>query len=338
MPCPRPTRAFVALVVAMAGCGEASPPPLPAPTSAQPSAATERAEKAAIRAERKAARLQREKAKLEATRPSTQPAPALPAGSAEIDGAGGASAGGELFSAADERSFRKLAARLSGEEGVAVAPIGADTGVSTLGTVDGGVAWSTSKVPIAMAAIKAGTANANDLRQAITASDNAAAERLWSGLGSPATAARLADAQLRAAGDSSTRMEAKKLRSEFTAFGQTAWGVADQARFVAGMACTKTGPQVLSLMGQVIPGQRWGLGRTGATAQMKGGWGPGISPGTGDGWLDRQMGVIEVGGRKLAVALASTAPDHGTGTANLSELAVWVAAHVQASTVPGSGC
>ena len=148
-----------------------------------------------------------------------------------------------------------------------------------LGTVDGGVAWSTSKVPIAMAAIEAGTANANDLRQAITASDNAAAERLWSGLGPPTKAARLADAQLRAAGDASTRMEATTLRSEFTAFGQTAWGVADQARFVAGMACTKTGPQVLRLMGQVIPGQRWGLGRTGAAAQMKGGWGPGISPG-----------------------------------------------------------
>ena len=50
------------------------------------------------------------------------------------------------------------------------------------------------------------------------------------------------------------------------------------------------------------------------------------------------MGVIEVGGRKLAVALASTAPEHGTGTANLSELAVWVAAHVQASAVPESSC
>lgn len=104
------------------------------------------------------------------------------------------------------------------------------------------------------------------------------------------------------------------------------------------MACTTQGPQVLDLMGQVVAGQRWGLGRTNAAAQLKGGWGPGVSPGSGDGWLDRQMGVIQVGGRKLAVALASTAPDHGTGIANLTELATWVAGHVRAADVPEGGC
>ena len=96
-----PTLTLLALTVALAGCGDEAPPPASALTSVQPSAATQRAEKAAIQAERKTVRLKREKAKLEATRPSTQAAPTLPAGSAEIDGAGEAAAAGGLFSAAD---------------------------------------------------------------------------------------------------------------------------------------------------------------------------------------------------------------------------------------------
>lgn len=243
----------------------------------------------------------------------------------------------QLFSAADRKSWDRLASSLSGAEGVAVSPVGRGQSVWTAGSFKRGVAWSTAKVPVAMAAIKAGTARQGDLVAAITASDNAAAERLWSSLGSPASAARAATRQVRAAGDSSTVIQSQRLRgSAYTAFGQTSWALSDQARFVAGMGCLAAGKRVLGLMGRVVSGQRWGLGSTGASAAFKGGWGPGIDPGSGNGWLDRQMGIIDVGGRKAAVTIGTTAGGHGAGTSNLTRMAGWVKSHVNPAALPAT--
>jgi hypothetical protein len=100
------------------------------------------------------------------------------------------------------------------------------------------------------------------------------------------------------------------------------------------MACTNAGAQVLGLMSQVVAGQRWGLGSTGDEAQFKGGWGPGVTPGNGDGWLDRQMGVLTIKGKPIAVAIATTAHDHATGTRNLTTIARWVASHVDVKHAP----
>lgn len=276
-----------------------------------------------------------QKAKARATM-KVSGADSLPAGSAEIDGNGSSGASSGLLSAADRASFERLGAQLAGEEGVAVAPLGAQTSVSSAGGLRTGVAWSTAKVPVAMAVISSGGASSQqaNLRQAITASDNAAAERLWTSLGGGATAAAAATRQLRAAGDDHTQIQAQRLRAGYTAFGQTAWSLDDQARFMAGLACTKAGPDVLSLMNEVVAGQRWGLGSTGLPAQFKPGWGPGVSPGSGDGWLDRQMGIITIGGKPIAVAMATTAGDHGSGTQNLSAIATWVAKHVDARSAP----
>jgi len=187
-----------------------------------------------------------------------------------------------------------------------------------------------------MAAIAAGVGARADLVQAISASDNAAAERLWTALGGGAPAAAAATAQLRAAGDQRTVIEGRRLREDYTAFGQTDWSLTDQARFAAGMACTDAGARVLDLMNQVVAGQRWGLGSTGNRAGFKGGWGPGVTPGNGDGWLDRQMGVLTIEGKRIAVAIATTAGDHGAGTKNLTTIARWVATHVNVKHVPRS--
>lgn len=251
---------------------------------------------------------------------------------APADSTSAASSG--LLSARDASSFSRLARSLGGSVGVAVSPVGRGRRVETLGSLRSAVAWSTSKVPVAMAVIArgGGRAQQRNLAQAITASDNAAAERLWQSLGGGRAAARAADAQLRAAGDGRTRIESRRLRAGFTPFGQTTWPLADQARFTAGMSCTSAGRRVLGLMGQVIPAHRWGLGATGAGAQLKGGWGPGTRPGVNGGYIDRQMGVITVRGRSLAVTLASLPGDgsHATGTRNLTALARWVAGHVDA--------
>jgi hypothetical protein len=199
----------------------------------------------------------------------------------------------DLFTRADRVSFDKLQQSLTGVSGVAVSGLGKGQPVVALGSLKSPIAWSTSKVPVAMAVIAAGGKSkyAGDLRQAITASDNAAAERLWSSLGSATKAASAANAQLRAAGDSATQYQSRRLRPGFTAFGQTVWSLANQARFTAGMSCVAAGRPVLDLMGQVISAHRWGLGvRSGA--KIKGGWGPGTKPGVNGGYVDRQMGVV----------------------------------------------
>lgn len=242
-----------------------------------------------------------------------------------------ASSSPRLLSEADRASFSRLASQLPGDEGIAVSGVGLGRQVAHAGSLRSGVAWSTAKVPVAMAALAAGVGTQEDIRQAITASDNAAAERLWNALGGGTSAASAADAQLRAAGDDTTSIQAERLRAGFTAFGQTDWRLTDQTRFVAGMQCTEEGPAVLALMGQVVAGQRWGLGTTGTSAQFKGGWGPGIQPGHAGGWLDRQMGIIDVDGTPVAVSIATTAGDHETGTRNLTALANWVMQHVDAS-------
>jgi hypothetical protein len=194
-------------------------------------------------------------------------------------------------------------------------------------------------VPVAMAAIAAGVARSTDLRKAITASDNAAAERLWAGLGGGHLAAAAATAQLRAAGERRTDVQSRRVRPGYSAIGQTNWALVDQARFTAGMACSPAGARVLRLMGAVVDEQRWGLGLPGRGAQFKGGWGPGVTPGTADGWLDRQMGVLKIRGRRVAVTLLTDAGDHATGTRNLTSLARWVTSHANtAGLPPTTGC
>jgi hypothetical protein len=243
----------------------------------------------------------------------------------------------DLLTKADRASFDALRRSLGGDSGLAVSPIGKGQPVRFLGTLRSVVAWSTSKVPVAMAVIDGGgkREHASDLRQAITASDNAAAERLWSSLGGGTKAAAAAQAEVRAAGDSHTRIESRRLRAGFTPFGQTLWSLTDQARFTAGMTCVSSGRQVLGLMGQVIPAHHWGLGVR-SNANFKGGWGPGSQPGSNGGYIDRQMGTATVGGKQIAIAIATRPADgsHKSGTAHLTAIAKWVYSHVDVRSAP----
>jgi hypothetical protein len=244
-----------------------------------------------------------------------------------------------LLSATDRASFGRLDASLGGEQGIAVSRLGRRQRVERAGSLRTGVAWSTSKVPIAMAVIDAGLGESEraNLTAAITTSDNAAATRLWNALGGGRAAAQAADAQLALAGDRATRIEYRALAGPgFTPFGQTSWSLSDQVRFTAGIPCTSAGEQVLGLMGHVVTSQRWGLGAAGAGVALKGGWGPGSRPGASDGYLDRQMGIITLRGRRVAVAIASRPADgsHGTGTRDLTRIARWLVARVNTRGVP----
>lgn len=242
-----------------------------------------------------------------------------------------------ILSAADKASFQRLSRSLGGANGIAVSGVGSGQKIESAGSLKTGTAWSTIKVPIAMAVIDAGGENryADDLEQAITASDNAAAERLWAALGGPDTAAQATTAQLRNAGDNRTNVNAQKLLAAYTPFGQTAWALSMQARFAAQLPCSAAGVRVLDLMGRIVDGQRWGLG-TAQEAQFKGGWGPGSTPGRESGYLDRQLGIITVRGTPLAVAIASRPADgsHTTGTRHLSAITRWLTRNASVKGLP----
>lgn len=279
------------------------------------------------------------------TAPKAEPVPATPAAQpAQPDALPAEPSGIEKQPPVVERNdvadFDLLENQLGGSSGVAVAPIGLGTQVTSYGSLKTGAAWSTMKVPIAMATLAQGRSEAKlvDIRSALRRSDNAAAERLWTGLGGGERAARAVATQLRAAGDDATAVESQKLRPEFSAFGQTGWSLEDQARYMAGLACSALGSATLKEMGAVAADQRWGLGTLGANVPFKGGWGPGTKPGVASGYLVRQMGIVTAGGQRVAVAVATVAADGSfeTGSANLTAIARWVARNASLSDVPAS--
>jgi hypothetical protein len=315
-------------VLIAAGCSSDASMSASAPDRKAEQVARER-----VAAERNVRALRAQVRRLRSRQTSTVQAPPAPAGTEEIAGTAASVRSARLLSAADRASFARLSARLAGSEGLAVSSIGRGQPVQRLGSLVGGVAWSTSKVPVGMASIDAGASAPVDLSRAITASDNAAAERLWIALGAGSRAARATDRELRAAGDSRTVTQARRLRPGFTEFGQTMWSLEDQVRFTAGMRCLPSGRRLLLLMGQVVAGQRWGLGSAGVPARFKGGWGPGITPGRSDGWLERQMGIVTVRGRQLAVTIASAGADHRVATRNLTALARWVVSAIDTTSL-----
>lgn len=247
-----------------------------------------------------------------------------------------------LLSAADRRDFERLERSLGGASALAVSALGADAPIAQVGTLRGEVAWSTIKVPLAVAAIArlGGQPDPSTealLRRAITVSDNEAAEALWGSLGPPAAAAAAVQEVLAAGGDSATKVESRVLRPGFTAFGQTEWEIRDQQRFVARLPCVRDAGVVLELMRQVTPGQRWGLGSLGRPSQIKGGWGPNQS----GGYLVRQIGIVSLPEDRWIAASMATEPADGTfesGAVNLTRIAQWLMAHVDEQEVARPGC
>ena len=165
-------------------------------------------------------------------------------------------------------------------------------------------AWSTSKVPVLIAANRTGAADSQLVSSAITYSDNEAAKAAWVALGEGAAAAQATQSVIGEAGDTATQVQSQVTRPEFTAFGQTMWSVGNQAKFMAGVRCVEGAQPIIDAMGVADPAQAYGL-RTLPGVLMKGGWGP--SPA---GVYDvRQMGIVQLGGHDVAVALIASSPD-----------------------------
>ncbi|ALG83982.1 hypothetical protein ACH46_04970 [Gordonia phthalatica] len=231
-------------------------------------------------------------------------------------------------------SFDAMAKGLSAPVGLALVPVGGGEAI-TLGDQTPRVAWSTSKVPLAIAAERAGGQTAAE-ENAIVNSDNAAAETLWASLGTPTQAAAAVTSVLREGGDKATTVPSARLRPEFSIFGQTRWALGDAATFAAGLPCMKGTKHVLSLMESVAGNQQWGLKAIeGRTSAVKGGWGPTA----GSGYLVRQLGVLTLrDGRRVGVAMSSqtAAGSMETGAAALSAVGQWMSKHLAA--LPAGRC
>jgi Beta-lactamase enzyme family len=217
-----------------------------------------------------------------------------------------------------EASFEQLSATVPANVGIAIAR---PDRTYSLGRWSSGVAWSTIKVPLAIAALRNDRSRAQDLVvKAITESDNHASEKLWSQLGEPANAAQRVQAIISESGDTATVVESRRLRRGFTAFGQTQWTLGRQAHFAEQLTSIPDAAAVIDMMHELTVDQRWGLAAKGIAA--KAGWGPGVH---GD-YLVRQFGIVPTQSGQWGVALAAEAYDgvFETGVEVVNALSEWL--------------
>jgi hypothetical protein len=219
---------------------------------------------------------------------------------AQSDAAKAAEDGGPAVAGDLQRELDRIAANY-GNVGIAVSD---GTTTVAAGRTAPETAWSTSKVPVLIAAHRAGLIGPDVVTSAITYSNNEAAQSAWDALGGGAQAAQAAQQVLAEAGDTTTQVQSQVTRPEFSAFGQTQWSVGDQAAFMAKLRCVNGAEPILSAMSTPDPAQSYGL-RNLEGAALKGGWGPD----TAGGYDVRQMGLATIGGREVAVALIASAPD-----------------------------
>ncbi|WP_327144676.1 hypothetical protein [Nocardia sp. NBC_01327] len=236
--------------------------------------------------------------------------------------------------------FADLQSGLDGRIGLAVMPVGGGD-MTVLGNWSSGVAWSTIKVPLALAALRRDpTGLRSTAEAAITFSDNDAAQELWNSLGNGAEAADAVESILREAGDGFTDVAARHTRlammgaDDELAFGATDWSLTDQVRFASKLPCLPRANSVVSLMSDITPSQSWGLGRL-IGAEFKGGWGPDDDTGK---YTVRQFGLVPTLAGPIAVAMAAepTSGSFDDATDMMDKLALLVGDHLP--DLPGGLC
>ena len=235
-----------------------------------------------------------------------------------------------------QKSIRKAT---PGQLGVALVPVGSDAAQS-FGTLKTGRAWSTFKVPVALAAErKNGASILVKEDKAITFSDNDAAGDLWGSLGGGKASVDAVTAVLREGHDMATRVSSE-IDTPRSYPGYTQWALADQARFGAHLPCMPNSKNILDHMGSLAPNQRWGIADLGpkrhAVTAVKGGWGPATD--AAPGYLVRQLGLISTDQGEVAVAMAAR-PASGKfedGTKMLTKVGDWLGQNF--TSIPAGKC
>ncbi len=255
-----------------------------------------------------------------------KPAPTQPTrtSAAAVDPGGGAGSFSIALPGSLAADFATLQQGFRGGVGLAIMPVGGEKMV-TFGSWTSGPAWSTIKVPLAIAALRNNASYSATASSAITASDNGAADTLWQSLGSGADAAAAVEGVLREGGDTKTTVPTQRTRADASIYGQAEWTLADQVRFASRLPCLPQSQRVVGLMQQIVPSHRWGLGAF-TSAEFKGGWGPDPS----GKYLVRQFGLIDSPSGRIAIAFAAQ-PDSGSfndGMTMLDKMATLVSGHL----------
>lgn len=210
-----------------------------------------------------------------------------------------------------EAIAESVSATYGGTVGIAVA--GAQGAIA--GGDDGAYpAWSTSKVPISVAAYRLAPDDAQLYAPvAIQASDNAAAENLWAAVSPEDVNHVLSDAGV------SATINTEKIRPEFSTFGQTLLTASQEATLASHLNCLAGAGPVLSLMAGINADQAYGLGQL-PGARLKGGWGPDPS----GGYQVRQLALVTNSrGEDIALALTviPASGDYASGQAMANAVA-----------------
>jgi Beta-lactamase enzyme family len=241
--------------------------------------------------------------------------------------------------------------------GIAAAPLGPGSERS-FGQLQRGHAWSSIKIPILVTRMRETEDTGLDAeesawaREALTESDNAAAASLFDRItaaqdGHDAAALAVQSVLGRAGDHATTIATAPPPPGAISTYGQSLWSLGASTAFFRslGRGCL-LGPAATeyatSLMEEVIPEQRWGLGEATFPARwqiaMKGGWGPeGSSTGP---YLVRQSGLLRNGKTGIAVAMMAQA-DSGSfedGVAAIDRLAEWLRANLRGLGGPMADC
>jgi hypothetical protein len=250
-------------------------------------------------------------------------------------------------------SFAQLSATLPGDIELAVAPLG-EGSTKVLGADVPAHGWSTTKVPVLVALLKARgarglTAQENSLaHSAITESNNESILALFGDLeqieGGLDGASAYIQQLFRQSGDDETLVTtAPPPPGAVTTFGQTEWRPSEAVKFfrALGNRCLLPADQssyVLNLMGNIEPSESWGLGSAGfSSVAFKGGWGPEPS----GAYLVRQSGIIDVGSsRGVAVSIVAfpSSGSFSTGTQMLTDTAVWLRHELRLVPRAAVGC
>ncbi|SEC06161.1 hypothetical protein SAMN04488550_1247 [Gordonia malaquae] len=214
---------------------------------------------------------------------------------------------------------------LPADVGVALAPVGGDE-VYTFGDQSERVAWSTIKVPLALAAQRK-NGRTPEIRTAIIDSDNDAALALRRSLGTQSEGRKLVEAVIRDGGDTDT--EVVEIKADDETFGLTVWPLRGAATFAANLPCLPDSKYIVGLMGNVASVQSWGIEvmKSPADTAVKGGWGPGDK----GGYEVRQLGLItHKDGSQTAVAMSTYSGEPmDDGVAVLNKVGTWLNANLR---------
>ncbi|MFT4088569.1 MAG: hypothetical protein QM658_15715 [Gordonia sp. (in: high G+C Gram-positive bacteria)] len=228
-----------------------------------------------------------------------------------------------------------IALGLDSSTGVALVPVGSKEPwlFGNLTTPD---AWSTIKIPLALAAERRNGANHTETK-AIIDSDNKSARNLTRSLGTPAQAVDAVTAVLREGGDENTVVTPADDDGEWPHLGETAWSLPDSAIWTAHLPCMAGSEHVLDLMHHVAKTQDWGLMKLGdRDPAVKGGWG---QSDTDHGYLVRQIGLLTLpDGKQVAVAMSTHEPKmkFERGVTTLNKVAHWLGQ--KAALLPAGTC